>query len=79
MATLEDGIYTIIRVPNELATLPGLDPGGIVELLPPSEVEAPSQRVGSISCSYSRIRFYDNLFPPPVGGQKNTKGNLYDN
>jgi hypothetical protein len=53
MATLEDGIYTIIRVPNELATLPSVDPGGIVELLPPSEVEAINQRVGSIFCSYS--------------------------
>jgi hypothetical protein len=53
MATLEDGIYTIIKTPNELATLSSVDTGSIVELLPPSEVEASSQRVGSISCSYS--------------------------
>ena len=80
MATLEDGIYTILKAPSDLAaTLPRVDPGETVVLLPPNAAEAASQRVGSLFCSYSRICFYDILFPPPVGGQENAKGNLYHN
>jgi hypothetical protein len=80
MATLEDGFYTIIKGSSDLAaTNPSVDPGSDVLLLPPGAAEAASQRVGSLLCSYSRIRFYDILFPPPVGGQEDTKGNLYDN
>jgi hypothetical protein len=76
---LPDGVYTIVQVPNDLATLRSDDPGADVVLLPPSVEEAPSQRVGSISYSHSRIRSHNVLFSRPVGGQKNTKGNVYHN
>ena len=79
MAALEDGFYTITKVQALAATLPSVDPGANVVLLPPSADEAPNQRVGSIFYSYSRICFYDILLPLPVGGQENTKGNLYHN
>ena len=63
MATLEDGFYTITKVPTDYAaTLFTLDPETPVVTLPPSKVEAPNQRVGSISYSYSRIYSYD-IFP----------------
>jgi hypothetical protein len=63
MATLEDGIYTILKAPSDLAaTLPRVDPGETVVLLPPNAAEAASQRVGSLFCSYSRICFYDFFF-----------------
>jgi hypothetical protein len=80
MATLEDGFYTITKVPTDYAaTLFTLDPETPVVTLPPSKVEAPNQRVGSISYSYSRIYSYDIIFPPPVGGHEDTEGNLYHN
>ncbi|KAF8481653.1 hypothetical protein DFH94DRAFT_691297 [Russula ochroleuca] len=41
---LPDGVYTIVQVPNDLATLRSDDPGADVVLLPPSVEEAPSQR-----------------------------------
>jgi hypothetical protein len=82
MATLEDGFYTIIKVPNDdpqVATLFTLDPATPVVVLPPNKDDAPNQRVSTISYSYSRIRSHDIIFPPPVGGQENTKRNLYYN
>ncbi|KAH9988935.1 hypothetical protein BJV77DRAFT_964163 [Russula vinacea] len=45
MATLEDGFYTITKVPTDYAaTLFTLDPETPVVTLPPSKVEAPNQR-----------------------------------
>ncbi|KAH9988933.1 hypothetical protein BJV77DRAFT_1019249 [Russula vinacea] len=44
MAALEDGFYTITKVQALAATLPSVDPGANVVLLPPSADEAPNQR-----------------------------------
>ena len=74
-----NGFYTIGRNINDLATLPSEQQLTGVVLLPPSAREAPGQRVWSISYAYPRIRSYNILFPRPVGGHENAKGNLYHN
>jgi hypothetical protein len=79
MATLEDGVYTIFKTLGDLATLRSVRPGEDVVLLPPANDGGLRQRVMSISLSHSQIRSYDILLLPTVGGQKNTKGNLYHN
>jgi hypothetical protein len=76
---LTDGLYTIGKAPNFLATLPSDNPGTDVVLERASEVEADGQRVGSISYFYSRFRSYEVLFPSPVGGRETTKWKLYNN
>ena len=79
MATLEDGVYTIFKTLGDLATLRSVRPGEDVVLLPPANDGGLRQRVMSISLSHSQIRSYDILLLPTVGGQKNTKRNLYHN
>ena len=75
-----DGLYTITKArPQLLASLQNTVPGTDVVLLPPSVGIGVGQRVGSISYSFSRIRSYYILFPPPVGCQENTKRKLYHN
>lgn len=51
-ATIEDGLdglFTIGKSLNDLATLQSVRPGTDIVLLPPSAREAPDQRVWSIS------------------------------
>ena len=75
---LPNGLYTITKAhPHLLATLSGTVPGSNVVLMTPGIGIGVGQKVGSISYSFSRIRSYHILFPPPVGGQETTKRKLY--
>jgi hypothetical protein len=60
---LQDGVYTITKVnPKLIATLESVLPGTSVVLLAPSVGVGLSQRVGSISHSYSIHEFVFTIF-----------------
>ena len=73
-----DGLYTIGKSLNDLATLQSVRPGTEVVLLPPSAREAPDQRVWSISYAYSIFTnsFLRHSFPASSGWSREHQGEL---